>query len=86
MVAAPAAGETLTGEDIRLHDGSIGPASSTRLSNESGTLHIDQPTLAVLGAGHSTSASGVELHVGVAAVPEPSALWQLAAGALGLVG
>ena len=85
VAAAPATqAEVLSGADIQLHGGSIAPAASAPLSNASGTLHLEGSTLSVLGAGHSSGSSGIQLHVGVAPVPEPSALWQLGAGVLGL--
>lgn len=87
VAAAPATqAEVLSGADIQLHGGSIAPVASAPLSNASGTLHLEGSTLSVLGAGHSSGSSGIQLHVGVAPVPvpEPSALWQLGAGVLGL--
>ena len=76
--------EVLSGEDIRLHGRSIAPAASAPLNNASETIHLQASGLGMLGAGHSSGSSGIQLHVGVAPVPEPSALWQLGAGVLGL--
>ncbi len=85
-VAPVTEAEVLSGDDIQLRGGSIAPAASAPLHNASGTLHLEGSTLSALGAGHSSGSSGIQLHVGVAPVPvpEPSALWQLGAGVLGL--
>lgn len=80
----PAGAETLSGGDIRLRGGLVSPAASGPLTNESETLHLEGSTLSLLGAGQSSSSSGIQLHVGTAPVPEPTALWQLGAGVLGL--
>lgn len=82
--AGPAGAETLSGGDIQVRGGSLAPAASAALSSASGTLHLEGSALGTLGAGHSSGISGMQLHVGVAPVPEPSAPWQLGAGVLGL--
>ena len=86
LAAVPALAEILSGEDIQLHGASIRAASAEALSNDSETLHLTEPSLGVLGAGTSLGGSGIQLHVGVAPapIPEPAALWQLAAGVLSL--
>ena len=84
LAASPATAQTLSGADIRLLEGTVGGASTGAQSNDSGTLQLIESSFGLLGAGHSQASSGIQLYVGVAPVPEPGALVQLAAGALGL--
>ena len=85
--AAPTLAETLIGNDIRLGQGELRPATDPVLSNASGMLHIEHPVLGQIAAGRSTGPSGISLQGGLrpVPVPEPGTGLLLIAGASALI-
>ena len=84
-LASMASAQTLVGPDIELREGALAVASAPVLSNASGTLHLESPTIGELAGGRAVGASGVQLLGGTIPIPEPAALLQLGSGALGLI-
>ena len=77
--------QKLTGPNIELSESALVVASAPVLSNGSGTLRIESPTLGQFAGGRVVGASGIQLVSGTIPIPEPTARLQLGAGALGLI-
>ena len=71
--------ETLSAENLQLHEGEIVLSAVPFLSDDLGRPRVERSIVGGLAPGHSTAPSGLQLEASVVAVPEPSS------GLLGVV-
>jgi len=83
-VAAGGHAQTLSGNDVQLHEGEVVPGAQPSLHDGSGSIRVERSIVGGLAPGQSSAASGLRLDGSTVSVPEPSSGSRYAAVLLGL--